>query len=342
MLIRRSAFAPDNPRPSPTPVLLRDLSAALPRPREPAKSPGPAARPILPAAAPTRLREPPGGLRPWIRALRVRQWSKNLLVFGAPAAADALDRPNILLHVSICFVGFCLLASGAYLINDVRDAPEDRRHPRKRHRPIASGMLAERGAAIVGVSAVALGLAASAAVGWRLLAIAAAYVLLNAGYTVRLRSVVLVDIITITGMFVLRAAAGGVAAGVPIRGWFVIVVSSAALFVASGKRYADFLDPAARSSRAVLERYSAGFLRLTIVLACATTLTAYSGWALGTANGSPPPWRALTVVPFTTVVLRYALLVMKGSGGAPEEILFGDRFIQLTGAGWLMMLVAGV
>jgi len=286
-----------------------------------------------------QLPRPRRGASAWLHAARIRQWAKNLLVFAAPAAAGALGRRGVLANVTLTFAVFCLLASGAYLINDARDAPEDRRHPIKRHRPIASGAVSPRRAAAVGTVAVLLGLGLSLTVGGGLPVVACGYALLTAAYTTWLRRVAIADIAAIAGMFVLRALAGGIAAHVAISRWFILVVSFAALFVAAGKRYADFLDPAARRSRRVLEQYTPDFLRLVIGVASAVSLSAYSLWAFTTGV---PLWRELTIIPFTLALLRYGLLVTTGRGGAPETIIFNDRFMQLAGVAWLVSFGLGV
>jgi decaprenyl-phosphate phosphoribosyltransferase len=285
------------------------------------------------------LRPASRGVASWVRAIRVRQWPKNLLVFGAPAAAGALGRPGVAGRVALAALAFCLLSSGAYLLNDLRDAPEDRKHPVKRHRPIASRTIAPGPALIVAVLAIAGGLGLSATLGPASLALAGASVGLNFAYTTWLRRVAIADITAIAGAFVIRAAAGGAAAGVPISRWFVVVVSFSALFVAAGKRYADFIDPVSRSSRPVLDEYNADFLRMVIGAASAVALGAYCLWAFG---GPSSPWREATILPFTVALLRYGLLVTGGRGGAPEEILLGDRFIQLTGAAWLLTFALGL
>jgi decaprenyl-phosphate phosphoribosyltransferase len=262
-------------------------------------------------------------------------------VFGAPIAAGALWRPGVLTRVSFTLVTFCLLASGAYLINDVCDAAEDRRHPVKRHRPVASGAVPAGRALCVGVGSVLLGVLIAAMVNWGLFMVAVGYALLNASYTTWLRRVAIADIAAIAGAFVFRAVAGGIAAEVPISRWLIVVVSFAALFVAAGKRYADFMDPAARGSRPVLDEYNAEFLRMVLAVACAVALGAYCLWAFEPAAASSIPWRAMTICPFTIAIFRYGLLVSNGTGGAPEQILFGDRFIQFTGAAWLVMFAFG-
>ena len=282
------------------------------------------------------------GPRVWLRAVRVRQWPKNALVFGAPAAAGALGHSGVAARVALAALAFCLLSSGAYLLNDLRDAAEDRRHPVKRHRPIASRAIAPGPALVAAVVLLATGLIVCGLLGWAPLAWAAGSVTLNFAYTTWLRRIAIADIAAIAGAFVIRAAAGGAAAGVPISRWFFVVVSFSALFVAAGKRYADFLDPVSRGSRAVLSEYNADFLRMMLGACSAVALGAYCLWAFGTGRGHVTGWREVTILPFTVALLRYGLLVTSGRGGAPEEILLGDRFIQLTGLAWAVSFALGL
>ncbi len=279
-----------------------------------------------------------GRVRVWPRAVRVRQWPKNLLVVAAPAAANVLLHPSVLARVLLAFVMFCLLASGVYLLNDVHDLADDRSHPSKRRRAVASGAIAPSTATIVGLLAGAAGLGLSLVAGWGLFAIAAGYLLLNVAYTGWLRRVAIADLAVIATAFLLRATAGGVAAHVPISRWFIVVVSFSALLVASGRRLADLLDPIARRSRPVLEEYTAEFLRLVLGIAAAVALGAYCLWAFEVKT--PPddlPWREVTVVPYTMALLRYGLLVTRGGGSAPEEVLFKDGFMIVVGVAWIAL-----
>lgn len=269
--------------------------------------------------------------------MRVRQWPKNLLVLAAPAAADVLGRSDVLVHVALAFVVFCLLSSGVYLLNDVHDRADDRAHPAKRRRAIAAGTISPAAATAAGVLGAATGLALSLIAGWPLFATAAGYLVLNFAYTGWLRNVAIADITVIATAFLLRAAAGGLAAGVPISRWFIVVVSFSALLIAAGRRLADLVDPAARRSRPVLEEYTAEFLRLVLAIACAVALGAYCLWAFETKSPDDLPWRELTIAPFTMVLLRYALLVTRGAGSAPEEIVFADRFITVIGSAWVAL-----
>lgn len=290
----------------------------------------------------TPMRRPVSALAAWVRAVRVRQWPKNLLVFGAPAAAGALTDTRVLERAGLAAVAFCLLSSGAYLLNDLHDAREDRKHPVKRHRPIASGAI-RPGAALAGaVLALIAGLGLAASLGATTLGVAATYAVLNFGYTGWLRRVAVADIAVIAAAFVLRAAAGGVAAGVPISRWFFVVVSFAALFVAAGKRYADWLDPASRGSRRVLADYNGEFLRMVLAAASAVALGAYCLWAFRPGQPGALVWREATIAPFTLALLRYGLLVTGGRGGAPEEIMLSDRFIQICGLAWVVTFALGL
>lgn len=319
------------------PAAERELrSAAIPRTdREPMPAAG-----LRPQSAP--IRRPASGIATWVRAARIRQWPKNLLVFGAPAAAGVLGRATSLERASLAAFAFCLLASGAYLFNDLHDVHEDRRHPIKRHRPIASGAITRPEALVVSAAAIAAGLVFSAALGTASLEIALGYAALNFGYATWLRRVAIADIAAIAAAFVIRATAGGVATGVPISRWLFVVVSFAALFVAAGKRYGDLIDPESHRSRAVLTEYNADFLRMAIAIACAVALGAYCMWAFQAVPGGAGAWREATIVPFTIALLRYCLIVTDGRGGAPEEILLGDAFMRATVLAWALMFGFGL
>jgi decaprenyl-phosphate phosphoribosyltransferase len=247
----------------------------------------------------------------------------------------------VLGRVSVAAVAFCLLSSGAYLLNDLHDAPDDRRHPVKRHRPIAARLISPRRAFAVALTAYALGLGLMAALGVGALAIAVAYATINFAYTGWLRRIAIADIVAIAAAFVIRAAAGGVVVGVAISPWFLVVVSFAALLVAAAKRYADFCDAASQKSRAVLADYNADFLRIVITAALAVAVTAYCLWAFQAVHGGAVSWREITVVPLTFALLRYLLVVTGGRGGSPEDIMLGDRPMQFATLAWLLAFALG-
>ncbi|MBV8945941.1 MAG: decaprenyl-phosphate phosphoribosyltransferase [Solirubrobacterales bacterium] len=276
--------------------------------------------------------------------MRPKQWVKNVLVVAAAGAAGALTRDDVPLRVALACLAFCLLASGIYAINDVRDAPEDRRHPRKRFRPVAAGELDPRAATLLGALLIASGLALSVAVRPLLALVAVGYVALTVSYTIALRRVPILDIAAIAGGFVLRAVAGGVAAPVTLSRWFVLVVTSAAVLVAAAKRQAELrrTETAGVNGRSVLERYGAARLRLIIVGSAAVALFAYAVWAFALPDIDGIPWRPLTIIPFAACLARYGVLVRSGGGEAPEEMLLSDRWLALAGVVWLVVFALSV
>lgn len=274
--------------------------------------------------------------------MRPRQWAKNALVASAPGAAGVLLHAHVAARVGLAFVVFCLLASGGYLMNDVRDVDQDRLHARKRRRPVAAGDVTVRQAIILGSMLMSGGLILSTTVGTGLLELAAGYVALTTTYTLWWRRVAIADIVAIAGGFLLRAVAGGVAADVPVSRWFIIVVSFVALFLAAGKRYVELASCAPEDTRAALSDYNREFLGALLAVACAVALGAYCLWAFEHVSPHELPWRELTIVPFTMWLLRYGLLLTRGIGEAPEDVVFADRFLASVGLLWLLMFGVSV
>jgi 4-hydroxybenzoate polyprenyltransferase len=178
-----------------------------------------------------------------VKAVRPRQWVKNLLVFAAPLAAlggpDTYDYRTVLGRVSVAFVVFCMAASSIYLVNDARDVEADRAHPTKRFRPIAAGVLP------VGIAyGIAAALAAGClAISWwltpQLAAVMAVYLVIQLAYCFGLKHQAVLDISILSSGFLIRAIAGGVAGGIPLSQWFLLVMAFGSLFMAAGKRFAE-------------------------------------------------------------------------------------------------------
>ena len=275
---------------------------------------------------------------------RPKQWIKNVLVVAAAGAAGALGHDDVPVRVALAFVAFCLLASGTYAINDVRDLEEDRRHPRKRLRPVAAGELDPGIATAVGVTLMLAGLALCYAVRPLLAAVGLGYVVLTISYSAIWRYVAFVDIVAIAAGFVLRAVAGGVAANVALSRWFMLVVSCVALLVAAGKRESELRrnQRDGRRGRRVLELYTDARLRLIVVGSAACALFSYCVWAFQLSTVDGVPWRPLTIVPFALALARYGVLVRDGDGEAPEDLILHDRWLQLAGIAWLVVFALGV
>jgi decaprenyl-phosphate phosphoribosyltransferase len=275
---------------------------------------------------------------------RPRQWAKNVLVFGAPVTGGVLLQPTALVKTVLAFVALCLVASGSYYVNDIVDREMDRRHPRKRHRPIAAGRLPVGVAAAVAVLLLAAGLVvAFLGAGPELLAVICAYVAVAVAYTFVLRGVVLLDIAAVAGCFVLRAVAGGVAVDVPLSSWFLIVACFGALYIAAGKRRSEHssLGPQRGEHRRTLDEYSDQYLRYLLSSSSTVTIAAYCLWAFeGTAGRNPPS--GLSIVPFVLGIYRYGMLLEAGHGGTPEELILHDRWLQVFGLLWVLLVGAGV
>lgn len=281
-----------------------------------------------------------------VRTMRPRQWVKNVLVFVAPAAAGVLAHRRPLADSGAAFVLFCLAASGTYCINDVLDRGADRMHPTKRFRPVASGVVPVPVAVATGVVLLAMATGASAAIGRPKLAIVlAAYVGTTLVYSAWLKHEAVVDLGAVAAGFVLRAIAGGVAAAVPLSNWFLIVACFGSLFMVTGKREAEVmtLGESRGEHRATLGEYTPSFLRYVRSVSSGVAMTAYCLWAFEKAHGAAGAiWYELSIVPFVMAILRYGLLIDAGKGGAPEDVVLGDRRLQVLGLCLAVLFAAGV
>ena len=287
------------------------------------------------------------GSRPWgvVRALRPRQWVKNLLVLAAPLAAGAVFDADVAGPTALAFVLFCLASSGVYLVNDSIDVEEDRRHPRKRMRPIAAGLVSRPLAVGLAVVLFTVTLVAAALLTRPALAmVLASYVVIQLAYCTFLKNEPVIDLAVVASGFLLRGIAGGVAAGLLLSQWFLLVAAFGSLFMVAGKRYSELvLVGDAAATRKTLREYSASYLRFVWSLSAGVAVTAYCLWAFDLAAGRDGvPWATISIAPFVLGILRYAVDVDRGSAGAPEEIVLGDRVLLLLGLVWALVVGVGV
>lgn len=281
-------------------------------------------------------------------AARPKQWAKNVLVFAAPGAAGVLTRRTEFAETIVAFVVFCLAASGTYLLNDAGDVEADRLHPSKRFRPIAAGEVPVPVAQAVGAVLIALGVAGSFLAHWQLAVTVVAYVVLTTAYTVWLKHVVVFDVVTVAAGFVLRAIAGAAATDVDISNWFFIVATFGSLFMVAGKRSAEARVVGDATTRATLADYSASYLEFLRSVSTGVVLVAYCLWAFEKADlarlvqDQPVPWFQLSIIPFAIAILRYAFLVDRGDGGAPEDVVLSDTVMLGLGVVWVVLFAAGM
>ncbi len=294
-------------------------------------------------SASPRRPTPPGTIAAWRSALRPSQWVKNILVAAAPLAAGVLHEADVLVDVAIAFVCFCLASSAGYLVNDVLDVEEDRRHPSKAGRAIASGRLSMRAAVTSAVLLATCSLALSALTGtWRLGAVLVTYLALTVSYSVWLKHQPVIDLAVVSSGFLLRAVAGGAAADLPLSRWFLIVAAFGSLFMVAGKRYSELVTLGDNGTRRTLVHYTPGYLRFVWSVSAGVTVMAYCLWAfeVGDSSGSLP-WGPLSVIPFVIALLRYAVDIDEGRADEPERIVLADRGLQVLALVWLIIFALG-
>jgi 4-hydroxybenzoate polyprenyltransferase len=269
-------------------------------------------------------------------ALRPRQWTKNLLLFAGIIFAAKLGDPTRWAEALAGFVAYCAASSAAYLVNDVRDVEGDRAHPLKRRRPIARGELSRRSALLLAALLGLVAVAFATVLGLESLGLLAAFGAIQLAYTLRLKHVVLVDVLAIAGLFVVRAAAGAVAVDVRISPWLLLCTWLLSLFLALGKRRGELVLVASRKTpgRPVLDGYSLAVLDQLLGIVASGTIVSYALYTF-TARDS----HALMVtVPFVVFgVFRYVLLLHTGGAGEePENVLVRDVPILVTVALWAL------
>ena len=283
-----------------------------------------------------------------LRTARPKQWLKNVLVFMAPAAAGLLTDGPVALRTLLAFIAFCLVASGTYFLNDAHDVEADRRHATKRNRPMAAGVFSVTTGRICGVVLLVLGLAVSLVGGrWQLLLVIALYIANTTLYSLKLKHVPVLDILSVASGFLLRAVAGAAATGIELSEWFLTVASFGSLFIVVGKRFDEHRATATSVDghvRHVLTVYTESYLRYVRSVATGAVLLAYCLFAFEKAQVAPNggPWFQLSIIPFVAAILRYELDVESGEGETPEDVLLGDRTLLACGAVWAALFLAGV
>jgi decaprenyl-phosphate phosphoribosyltransferase len=277
--------------------------------------------------------------------MRPRQWVKNVLVLAAPFAGGGLLSAGNAVQLVIAFVVFSLAASGIYLVNDANDVAADRAHPTKRNRPIAAGVVSPRLAIGVAVLLLAAALALSLLASPRLTIVVAVYVAVQLSYCFWLKHQPVLDIVIVASGFLLRAIAGGAATSIPLSQWFLLVAGFGSLFMVAGKRYAEMMlaERTGAKIRRALENYTSTYLRFVWAFSATVLVTTYCLWAFDIGQQQHnATWSVISIVPFVVAVLRYAVDVDSGNGGAPDEIALGDRVLQVLAVAWVATLTLAV
>lgn len=284
-----------------------------------------------------------------LRTMRPKQWlTKNIFIFAAVVFDSKLFVPGPFFERPLgrTLIGFallCLISSTIYIINDIADVEADRRHPKKKHRPIPSGQLP---IPIAWGAAIAIGLftlAASFALNVTFGIIIVIYAVINLAYSFRLKHIVIVDVLIVAAGFVLRVAAGVALVNVVrFSPWLYMCMALLALFLGFAKRRQEIvlLNDGAIGSRAILEEYNLAFLdgMLNVVMAC--TVIAYSLYTF-LAEGLPPNHTMMLTIPFVLYgIFRYLYLVhVRGEIAPPDEVALKDRPLQIDLALWALCVL---
>ena len=296
----------------------------------------------------TEAGSPPVRLLRWVTAVlttaRPRQWPKNLLVFAAPLAGATLGRDDGLGYALVAAAAFGCASVAVYLANDVADAERDRRHPRKRHRPVAAGELPKSHAIALSTVSAAAGITAGVVICEPLLtASVGGYLGISFLYSGLLKHIPVLELCFVASGFVLRVLGGAAATHVRPSGWFLLVCSLGAFGVAVAKRHTELtsLGPDAIAHRPAMHRYRAGALRLAQLAAGTAMIGCYLAWAAGQPPGAAR-WHLASGLPLAAALVRFGVLTGHGTATPVEDLLTRDGPMVACELAWLALFVAGL
>ena len=280
-------------------------------------------------------------MKNYMALLRIPQWAKNLFIFLPLFFALRLQEPDRLLKVFLAFLGFCLLASAVYIFNDLYDLKEDRRHPKKKDRPLPAGKISKGAAIGLMLCLLVLGLSMAYVLSPLMLYLCLLYIALNMAYSVWLKHIPIVDIMIIAVCFVIRIFVGGVVGDVPVYMWIVIMTFLLALFLSLGKRRDDVLIfiQTNHMPRKSIDGYNLRFIDSAMMIMSAVVLVAYLMYTVSPEIMVKFNTDKLYITSIFVLigVMRYLQITMvEEASGSPTEILLKDRFIQLAVAGWIV------
>ena len=274
--------------------------------------------------------------------LRVQQYVKNVFIFAPLFFALEFGNLELLLSTVVAFVAFSLAASGVYLLNDCLDIAQDRQHPSKKNRPVASGLISIRFAIALSAFLMAAGGMLMAWLSIQGAGIVGAYVLLNVAYSLLLKHIAVLDVAIIATGFVLRLFVGSAVTGIELTFWIVVITFLLALFLALAKRRSDvllFLNTGAKT-RKVIDGYNLRFLDSAMAIMASVVIVSYILWTTSTEiiQKLHSKYLYLTALFVILGILRYMqITLVDENSGSPTEILWKDRFIQLNSVCWVLV-----
>jgi len=288
----------------------------------------------------------------YIRLLRPKDWAKNLFLFIPLFFSGQLDNWDLYPRLLLGILAFSLVASSIYIINDYRDIEDDRKHPEKSKRPLASGAVTRSAAVVICIGLVIAGFAIAWLLREKFLFVLAIYFLLNLAYSFGLKTIPILDVMIVAAGFVLRVKGGAVIGLIPLSEWLNIMVFLLALFMAIGKRRDDVLLKLSSGTdmRKSIKGYNLEFLNVILALVCAVIVVAYFMYTMSPdvqqriANAGKLPGRNsegayrlyYTCLFVLAGIMRYLQIIfVQATSGSPTKILYRDRFIQATILLWI-------
>jgi 4-hydroxybenzoate polyprenyltransferase len=278
-------------------------------------------------------------LRAAIKTGRPKEWIKNVFVFAGLIFSGKFTHGHDVFEAVLTFVAFCLISSAGYFVNDLIDVELDRKHPKKRFRPLAAGELSERAAITIapGLALVAIAIA-FATVNWQVGLMVVGYGIAQVAYSLGLKQIVIIDVMTLAGLFILRVAAGASAVDAHASEWLILCTGMLAAFLGFTKRRQEAVSELheGTATRPVLEHYSLPFLDQRVSLVTTGTVISY---AIYTVN-SPliGSQMMLTIPPVVYGIFRYLYLIYDRSDDrSMAQIVAGDRGIQAAGAAFAII-----
>ena len=278
--------------------------------------------------------------------MRPKQWTKNLLLFAGIIFSQNVANFTMLTNAILSFVIFCVVSGGMYIVNDIRDIEQDREHPQKRFRPVASGALSVSTASVVAFVIILLGVILAFTITIYFGCCVVTYIALILLYSYWLKHLVIIDVIVVALGFVIRAIAGIEAIRIPgvevaMTGWFLSCTFFLALFLAICKRRHEytFLNEKAENHRKVLLEYSIAFIDQMVAVVTSATVISYAIW---TTSGELAKGRGMVyTIPFVIYgIFRYLYIVYKKEvGGAPEKALFNDKYLMVNILLWMIAIL---
>jgi len=281
----------------------------------------------------------------YLKLLRPKDWAKNLFLFIPLFFASQIFNLEKMLAVSYGFIAFCCIASSIYIINDYRDREDDRKHPVKKNRPLASGAVSPTSALIICAILIVAGFTLAWFIRDKFAFVLAIYFFINLGYSLGLKSIAILDILILAIGFVLRIKAGSVISFVTLSEWIVIMVFLLAVFMAIGKRRDDVLLKIGSGTdmRKSIKGYNLELLNVLLALVCAVIVVAYFMYTMSDeVRSRPGSYRLYYTCLFVIAgIMRYLQIVfVSADSGSPTKILYKDRFIQITLLLWVASYIS--